>query len=289
MEVEPGSDPGETYATVALALAEYPECAEEARRVVELGRAELEAEEEVEVPDEMEEGEEEAGEGEESPEAEEPTEAETAVAEEAEETDLEEGEAEEEGEEEASPEEKALGAKLSAALGLVLVQEGRLDEAEEELILARDLDEDHYRSSPVLLFSYLNAGTLMEKRAGLAEESGAEEEAEGFLAAADEFYLEGVRQDYYPSPNQGLPWVNPNEVALEALYEKRNGGLEGFEEYLLSATDEGWEERKVRILRRRLEEPKPMVTFALETLDGEEVTSESLLGKVLVINFWGTW
>jgi hypothetical protein len=32
-----------------------------------------------------------------------------------------------------------------------------------------------------------------------------------------------------------------------------------------------------------------MEVFALATLDGDEVTYESYLGKVVIINFWGTW
>ncbi|MCJ7629455.1 MAG: hypothetical protein MUO50_13835 [Longimicrobiales bacterium] len=51
----------------------------------------------------------------------------------------------------------------------------------------------------------------------------------------------------------------------------------------------GWETRRDGILAERIQDPEPMTAFLLETLDGEEVSSESLLGRVAVINFWGTW
>ena len=86
-----------------------------------------------------------------------------------------------------------------------------------------------------------------------------------------------------------LQWTNPNQPALESLYGTMHGDREGYEDYLASITEEGLEERKGEILARREANPEPMATFALETLDGDEITSEGLLGKVLVINFWGTW
>jgi hypothetical protein len=64
---------------------------------------------------------------------------------------------------------------------------------------------------------------------------------------------------------------------------------DGFEEYLAAIKEEGWEERRAEVLAQRLDHPKPLVPFVLETLEGDEVTSESYLGKVVVINFWGTW
>jgi len=259
METEPGSDPASYYAIAARTLAEHPETLAEARRFIGLSREALEtdrADPEAESPDTEASPDEEAG---------------------------------EEEEETPSPTELAEDAMLSAVTGLVLLQEGRLEEAEEELAQARNLDTESYASSQTLLFAYLYSGRLMERRAELAQEAGTDEDRESLLQSADEYYLEGVRQDYYPYPAQGLPWVNPNQVALESLYQKRNGNLDGFEAYLLTATDEGWEERRDRILARRIQDPEPMQAFALETLEGEEVLSESYLGKVVIINFWGTW
>ena len=86
-----------------------------------------------------------------------------------------------------------------------------------------------------------------------------------------------------------MGWTNPNESALKALFEKMHGDLEGFDDYLAAARDEGWEERRAKVLASRIEDPTPIRPFTLKTLDGKEVTSESYLGKVVVINFWGTW
>jgi len=284
MEVEPGPDPAYYYGVVARALAESPQSLDDARRFVELGRGELEAEDLAEEPV--------GAAGEAALQEAETDETETArpdVMEGEEEAPPSEEEIGGEAKEEESPEEAAQRAMFSAITGLILLQEGSLDEAEEELARARGFDPENYYSSPVLLFSYLYSGRLMERRAESARADGSPEEIDQLLASADEYYLEGIRQDYYPSPSDGLPWTNPNEVALEALYEKQKGSLDGFREYLLSATDEEAAERRERILAGRIADPEPMTAFALETLDGEEVTSESFLGKVVVINFWGTW
>jgi len=274
MEIEPGVDPGWFYSLIALTLAENPVTLEDARAVVNRRLADLDEKE---------------------------AEAEEAEGAEADETEATEGgmeapehageaEAEEEhGEVEADPDVRAERAMLSAALARALMQEGRLDEAEEEADRARDLEPTDYSALDVLPFSYLCSGQLMEKRAELARVAGADSEAGEFLRSADEFYQEGIRLWYFAAPEMGMPWTNPNETALEALYEGMHGTLDGFEDYVEAAKDEGWEERRDGILAERIGDPEAAAVFALETLDGEEVNSESLLGKVAVINFWGTW
>ncbi len=191
--------------------------------------------------------------------------------------------------EEDDPEIRAERAMLSAALAQALIQEGRLDEAEEELTIARDLDPESYVAMDVLPFAYLFSGQLMERRAELARAEGDENQAQEFMRLADEFYLEGVGVAYFASPDMGMAWVNPNETALASLYETMHGSLDGFEKYVEAAKDQDWEERREGVLAKRIQDPAPMTAFILETLDGEEVSSESLLGRVAIINFWGTW
>jgi hypothetical protein len=116
-----------------------------------------------------------------------------------------------------------------------------------------------------------------------------EGDAAEFLRLADELYQDGIRLEYYPLPSQGVPWTNPNETALQALYEERHGDLEGFGEHLAALKDEGWEERKDAVLAERIAEPAGLEAFVLETLDGTEASSEAYLGQVVIINFWGTW
>ena len=301
METEPGSDPSTYYTTVAMSLAERTGNLTEANRIIEVGLAKLDERLAEEAAEEKAEGTEAGDEGSEAGDEEVPVgEAaqtpehggeEAEHGEEGDETESEHGDEGGEAEEEAEldPRVEAERARFFVAKGLVLTQEGKFEEAEEELSKVRELAEENRYASQVLPMAYFHSGQLMERRAEAAETEASDGDAGEFLRSADEFYKEGLRGRYYASPTQGQPWTNPNETALESLYERMHGDLEGFDDYLSAITDEGWEERKDRILARREGDPEPMEAFALETLDGEEITSEGLLGKVLVINFWGTW
>ena len=293
METTPGSSPSAYYSVMATSLVEQAQASEEAKAMIDTGLAKLEArvaEENAEAEAETEEEEVEASE--ESAVEEEPVVGEAEI--EADHADADEGEpdadtADAEKEEDVDPRVKAERAMFAAAMGLVLLEEGAVEEAEEELTQARDLDPESYYSMAVLPYSYLYSGRLMEKKAELARAAGDEAEAGELQRTADDFYQKGLRLEYYPSPLAGQPWINPNETAIESLYQTMHGDLEGFDDYLLAVKEEEYEERRSEILDQRIEDPEPMVAFALETLEGEAVNSESLLGKVLVINFWGTW
>lgn len=39
----------------------------------------------------------------------------------------------------------------------------------------------------------------------------------------------------------------------------------------------------------RIESPSPVAAFNLRSLDGKQVTLDSLKGKIVVINYWGIW
>ena len=78
-------------------------------------------------------------------------------------------------------------------------------------------------------------------------------------------------------------------AALEAIYLENHESLEGFEEHFAEAIETHTRERREGVLARRLGEPKDMVAFELENLAGGTLSSETLAGKVAVINFWGTW
>lgn len=161
------------------------------------------------------------------------------------------------------------------ALGWVHFKQGHLDDAEGELLQAYELGETNVTAP-------LHLGKLYEERHTLAlEVDGDEELAEEFLDQAQDFYLKG---SLVPRPGE-----NPNDEALADLYEERHGGLEGFEAYLKEASSRDATDRKAEILEDRLEEPKTFPAFSLEDLSGETVSSEDLAGKVVVINFWGTW
>src|SRR5262245_24481387 len=40
---------------------------------------------------------------------------------------------------------------------------------------------------------------------------------------------------------------------------------------------------------RFFKDPKPAPSFTLTTLDGRTISTESLRGKVVLVNFWATW
>jgi tetratricopeptide (TPR) repeat protein len=180
-------------------------------------------------------------------------------------------------------------AYLSVASSLVLAQERSFEEAEATLGHALDYDPEGRDAQRVLPLADLAAGKIKELRAEVARDNGDAATAERFLASAEEFYLNGLRRAYDPFLSFGLGWTNPNEAALRGLFEKRNGDLEGFQAYLASAKEGGLEARRTEILASRIEDPQPILPFALENLTGEGVSSESYLGKVVIINFWGTW
>jgi thiol-disulfide isomerase/thioredoxin len=161
------------------------------------------------------------------------------------------------------------------ALGWVHFKQGLLDDAEGELLQAFEL-------SKMNVTAPLHLGRLYERRHTLAlETDGDEELAEGYLDQAQDFYLKGSLV--------ARPGENPNDEALETLYEKRHGSLEGFEAYVAEASSRDATDRKAEILEDRLEEPKTFPAFSLEDLSGDTVSSDELAGKVVVINFWGTW
>jgi tetratricopeptide (TPR) repeat protein len=178
---------------------------------------------------------------------------------------------------------------LSAVRALVLIQEDRLDEAEEELAKASELDPDDFFSARILPMADLYYGRLLERRAELARASGEEGDEREFLRLAEESYLQGLRADYSPDLHRGMPHTNPNEPALEALYERLHGDRKGFADYIAAARDVGSEERRDSVLAQRILDPQPMDPFVLETLEGEVVRSDQFLGQVVIINFWGTW
>src|SRR5262245_16639353 len=44
-----------------------------------------------------------------------------------------------------------------------------------------------------------------------------------------------------------------------------------------------------KLTLRLLEAPQPVPEFSVRDLDGKTITSGSLRGKVVIVNFWATW
>ncbi len=149
---------------------------------------------------------------------------------------------------------------MADALGWVFFQEGRLEDAEQELMRAHELnskDED-------ILY---HLGQVYETMDNSDQ--------------AEIFYKMGI-----VIPSSGK---NPNEQALKSLYLKRHGDLDGYEDYLRPLRASDRETRRQEVLASRIEAPEPALVFNLKTLKGKEVSLTSLKGKVVAINFWGIW
>ena len=123
-------------------------------------------------------------------------------------------------------------------------------------------------------------GQVYEQLAAEAEDEGGAGAATEWLDRAEDSYIAGF------GASRGM---NPNEAALEALYESRNGSREGIEEYLATLDERDRIRRRDRILESRVEAAGTYEPFTLARLDGEMVDSADLEGKIAVLHFWGTW
>ncbi|HEX5732934.1 MAG TPA: redoxin domain-containing protein [Blastocatellia bacterium] len=146
------------------------------------------------------------------------------------------------------------------ALGWVFFNEGRMEEAEKELLRAHSLAAED-------LNNLYHIGQLYEVKKDYAK--------------AEEYYIKG---SLVPTPGK-----NKNADALKALYELRNGNLEGYDKYLAKVAEIDAANRKSKVLGDRIKEPKQMEAFNLKTLDGKMLSSADLKGRVVVINYWGIW
>ena len=123
-------------------------------------------------------------------------------------------------------------------------------------------------------------GQVYEQLATEAEEAGGGEAVTTWLDRAEDSYIAGF------GASRG---ENPNETALETLYERRNGSREGIEEYLATLDERDRIRRHERILESRVEDAETYEPFELALLDGEMVNSADLEGRIAVLHFWGTW
>lgn len=146
------------------------------------------------------------------------------------------------------------------AIGWVLFAQGRLDEAESELLKA-------YELSPGNVQNLFHLGRFYETKKDIAR--------------AEEFYVKGLAVQ--------TPGKNPSEAALHTLYEKRHGSADGYDAYLGAVKDRDRVARKDKVLAARIASPSSVTPFTLKSLDGKPVSLDSLKGKIVVVNFWGIW
>jgi tetratricopeptide (TPR) repeat protein/thiol-disulfide isomerase/thioredoxin len=146
------------------------------------------------------------------------------------------------------------------ALGWVFYRQGRLDEARQEVERAVELSRE-------LPLAHYHLGRM-------AEDLGDLDQAELHYARGRGFETFGRRY---------------NGPALRALYEKKHGSLDGFEEFAAGLDEKDRLRRRTRIAESRIEDPQPVPVFDLELLHGGTYDFENMRGRIGVINFWGVW
>ena len=160
------------------------------------------------------------------------------------------------------------------AIGWASYKAGRVEEGRNELERALELWEENTSA-------HYHLGQVFEHMATEAEAQDAAEAVRNWLDKAEESYIAGL---------EARSWgENPCREALEALYERRHGSREGLDEYLAAFYERDRSQRHQRILESRLDTARTYELFVLPKLDGEQVDSAELDGKIAVVHFWGTW
>ena len=178
------------------------------------------------------------------------------------------------------------------AIGWASYKAGRVEEGRNELERALELWEEntsaHYHLGQVFEHMATEAEAALQMRDSktvvLKTEGETRDTAEvvrNWLDKAEEAYIAGLEAQSWGE--------NPNQEALEALYERRHGSREGLDEYLAAFYERDRSQRHQWILESRLDTVRTYEPFALPKLDGEQVDSAELDGKIAVLHFWGTW
>ncbi len=149
---------------------------------------------------------------------------------------------------------------MADALGWVYFRAGRLKDAERELRKALELD-------PRNVTALHHLGQWFE--------------AANRLDSAEVYYSKGAVVPALQS--------NPNHEALRILYRARRGSFEGFDEYNAGIKDRDRARRRAAVKAELLTTRDSVPSFTLVTLDGVTVRSDTLRGRLTVINFWGKW
>ena len=178
------------------------------------------------------------------------------------------------------------------AIGWASYKAGRVEEGRNELEQALEFSERNasalYHLGQVFEHMATEAEAVLQMRDSKTvvlrtedETRDAAEAVRNWLDKAEEAYIAGF---------EARSWgENPCQEALEALYERRHGSREGLDEYLAVFSERERSRRRERILASRLDTARTYEPFILPKLDGEQVDSADLEGKIAVLHFWGTW
>jgi len=156
---------------------------------------------------------------------------------------------------------ESLKGNANAILGWVLLQRKQSEEAGKLL-------RNAVKQSPLNATAYRYLGKWYE--------------AHDQLTKADETYTTGMTHERGPD--------TANADALRALYVKRHGSDEGWPAYFAAAKEGTASKAKRQILGSRIVPARALrKPFALPTLAGDEVSFDSLRGRVVLVKFWGVW
>lgn len=147
------------------------------------------------------------------------------------------------------------------SLGYIYLQQGRFDDAEPKLDAALKL----YSKDALC---NVHRGKLYEAKQQYGE--------------AEKTYLAALSMPYQEADH-------PAVASLRELYVRQHGSADGLEAYMKPILAEQLRMRREQVLSARASAPKPMPSFILTALDGSKLDSGSLMGRILVINFWATW
>lgn len=163
--------------------------------------------------------------------------------------------------------EKSQRAAALNALGEVLMKIGRIDEAETEALKAESLIKDDVSNNPSIMF--LSGAVNLNLSKIYAEKKDYDKAEEYLLREA-----EGRSTEKFGFRN---------------LYKKRHGNLDGFDAYYAKIGEKIRLRVKEKALASRVKNAKPAAPFSLKTIDDKTVSLDDFKGKIVVINFWGTW
>lgn len=149
------------------------------------------------------------------------------------------------------------------ALGWIYLNEGRLADAERELTKAAELIKSNAQM-------YYHLGRLAEAKSDLQQ--------------AQRMYSRGY-------PLDGRFAGKKNTEALTRLYANNTGSMAGFDAYVERLKEDDRVRRRAEIVAKRLTANETMPAFSLARYGGSATptTNKDLAGKVVVMNFWGTW
>ena len=151
-------------------------------------------------------------------------------------------------------------AQTRDALGWIFFNEGRIADAGKEFERSLDLSKKS-------AITYYHIGRMRS--------------AQGRPDDAELSYAQGLTVRYRGT--------NPNRRQLEAIYRKNHGSMDGWGPYLAALEEKERTSRRAKILEGQAKDPKAANAFQLANLEGRMISSDSLKGRLAVVNFWGTW